>query len=178
MKRSGFNCSYLIPVKLTSILQAETINRLLKKQSRARGKRNALSTAEDRPGPGEVAGEGEEEETVEVAAPSPTMYRWVSSARSPSTPVRGEGEKADRIMTLSFSVPVFALPQEGSEDAMQVDGRNGSLFLPPPQRLPPATPPNCDVQGCTSLRKYRLVQDFHKGACGLNHLRALEAQVA
>ncbi len=160
-------------------MQAETINRLLKKQSRARGKRNALATAEDRPGPGEAAGEGEEEETVEVAVPPPTMYRWVSSARSPSTPAEGEGEKTERVMTLSFSVPVSVLPhQEGGEDAMQVDGGSGSLPVPPPPRLPPATPPKCDVQGCTSLRKYRLVRDFQKGACGLGHLKVLEAQVA
>ena len=51
----------LVLITLTDAPQAETINRLLKKQSRARGKRNALSTAEDRLGPGEVAGEGEEE---------------------------------------------------------------------------------------------------------------------
>lgn len=163
---------------LTGTLQAETINRLLKKQSRARGKRNALSTAEDRPGPGEAAGEGEEEETVEVAAPPPTMYRWVSSARSPSTLAAGEDEKTERVMTMSFSVPVSVLPQQESEDAMQVDSGGPSLPVHQRPRLPPATPPRCDVQGCTSLRKYRLVRDFQKGACGLSHLKVLEAQVA
>ncbi|TBU64942.1 PAPA-1-like conserved region-domain-containing protein [Dichomitus squalens] len=158
--------------------KAETINRLLKKQSRARGKRNALSTAEDRPGPGEAAGEGEEEEIVEAFAPPPTMYRWVSSARSPSTPAKGEAGEAvpEPVMTLSFSVPVSALPhKEEGENVMEVDSGNGSLHIPPPPRLPPAELPKCDVQGCTSLRKYRLVRDFQKGACGLSHLKALEA---
>ncbi|KAM5538159.1 hypothetical protein V8D89_008046 [Ganoderma adspersum] len=159
--------------------KAETINRLLKKQSRARGKRNALSTAEDRPGPGEAAGEGEEEETVEVAAPPPTMYRWVSSARSPSTLAEGEGEKTERVMTMSFSVPVSVLPQqEEGEDAMQLDSGGRSLPVHQRPRSPPTTPPKCDVKGCTSLRKYRLVRDFQKGACGLSHLKVLEAQVA
>ena len=160
--------------------KAETINRLLKKQSRPRGKRNALSTAEDRLGPGEAAGEGEEEEIVETLAPPPTMYRWVSSVRS-TTPAEGEAGEAtpERAMTLSFSVPVAALPSKRSTgNAMEVDGDSGSLLVPPPPRLPPAEPPKCDVQGCTSLRKYRLVRDFQKGACGLSHLKALEAQFA
>lgn len=168
----------LVLITLTDAPQAETINRLLKKQSRARGKRNALSTAEDRLGPGEVAGEGEEEETVEVAAPPPTMYRWVSSSRSSSTVAKGKGEQAEQVMTMSFSVPVSVLPQPESEDAMQVDSGTRSFPVHQRPRSAPAIPPKCDVKGCTSLRKYRLVRDFQKGACGLSHLKVLEAQVA
>ncbi|KAI0724428.1 hypothetical protein C8T65DRAFT_704298 [Cerioporus squamosus] len=151
--------------------KAETINRLLKKQSRARGKRNALATAEDKPGPGEAAGEGEDEEAAEAFAPLPTMYRWVSSARSQPKEAAGQ-ETAERVMTMTFSVPASVLAPK-NENAMEVD--HGAA-VPPPPRLPPATPPTCDVQGCTALRKYRLVRDFQKGACGMGHLKLLEAQ--
>ena len=152
-------------------VQAETINRLLKKQSRARGKRNALSTAEDKPGP-EAAGEGEDEETAEAFAPPPTMYRWVSSARS-QLKAGAEGESAERVMTMSFSVPTSVLAPK-NENAMEVDA---AASAPPQPRLPPTTPPTCDVQGCTAVRKYRLVRDFQKGACGMGHLRLLETQL-
>ncbi|RDX55993.1 hypothetical protein OH76DRAFT_1460659 [Lentinus brumalis] len=153
--------------------KAETINRLLKKQSRARGKRNALATAEDKPGPGEAAGEGEYEEAPEAFVPPPTMYRWVSSARSLPKEA-GEQEDAERVMTMSFSVPASVLAPK-NENAMEVDG--GAVPVPPPPRLPQATPPMCDVQGCTAVRKYRLVRDFQKGACGMGHLKLLEAQL-
>ncbi|KAI0651734.1 hypothetical protein C8Q79DRAFT_55089 [Trametes meyenii] len=156
--------------------KAETINRLLKKQTRARGKRNALSTAEDRPAPGENApGEGDDEDVTESPAPPPTMYRWVSRAQ-PVTKTGEEGTQGDalaeRTMVLSFSVPTTVLPSvETGDNAMQVDS------IPTvPSRPPHSTPPHCDVQGCTAVRKYRLVRDFHRGACGLNHLKVLEAQ--
>ena len=150
----------------------------MKKQSRARGKRIALSTAEDRPGPGENAtGEGEEEEAVEVAVPPPTMYRWVSSARAVAK-IEGDADNkdatAERVVTMSFSVPVSILPAPAEENKMDIDG--GSVHASPSPRLPPTTPPKCDVQGCTALRKYRLVRDFQKGACGMGHLKVLEAQ--
>ncbi|KAI0757123.1 hypothetical protein C8Q80DRAFT_1265093 [Daedaleopsis nitida] len=156
--------------------KAETINRLLKKQSRARGKRNALSTAEDKPGPGDNApGEGEEEEVVEAFAPPPTMYRWVSTSRpQPKQDAEGDGT-TDRIMSLSFSVPISVFPQKdvASAHAMEVDTVTG---VPSAPRLPPASASTCDVQGCTALRKYRLVRDFQKGACGMGHLKVLESE--
>lgn len=153
-------------------LQAETINRLLKKQSRARGKRNALSTAEDKPGPGEpTQGEGDEEEMVEALAPPPTMYRWVSSARPRPTADAEDDTPSERVMTLSFSVPVSAIPQKLAEEAIAMEVDNGTNIATSSRR------PNCDVQGCTSLRKYRLVRDFRKGACGMSHLKLLEGQL-
>lgn len=117
----------------------------------------------------------------EVAAPTPTMYRWVSSARPPVTSEAKEGDVAsvERVMTLTFSVPVAVFPQQqgnGGEDAMQVDGATASLAQLP--RIPPSAPPTCDVQGCKEIRKYRLVRDFKKGACGMGHLKVLEAQSA
>lgn len=115
---------------------------------------------------------------TEIAAPPPTMYRWVSSAR-PVAKADMEDDAADaateRVVTMSFSVPVSVLPAAADEDGMDVDGAPATV--PPPPRLPPATKPTCDMQGCNALRKYRLVRDFHKGACGMDHLKALEAQV-
>ncbi len=79
-------------------------------------------------------------------------------------------------MTMSFSVPASVLAPK-NENAMEVDGGAVAIPVPPPPRLPPATPPMCDVQGCTAVRKYRLVRDFQKGACGMGHLKLLEAQL-
>ncbi|CDO72357.1 hypothetical protein BN946_scf184977.g54 [Trametes cinnabarina] len=156
--------------------KAETINRLLKKQSRARGKRNALSTAEDKPTPAENApGEGEDEEVAENLAPPPTMFRWISRAQ----PVQKTGAEngpenliEEKTVVFLFSVPAEALhPSQDGGNTMQVDNTPASLKPPPPI-------PRCDVPGCTASRKYRLVRDFQKGACGLSHLKALEAQMA
>ena len=172
-------CAVRMRIPLLNLLmQVETINRLLKKQSRTRGRRNALSTAEDKPTPGENApGEGEEEDVAETFAPPPTMYRWVS--RVQPIPAPGEDgeqqESTEKTVVFSFSVPIEALPPTVAQDgdgSMQVDGVAAAVPKPPP-----STPPHCDVQGCTALRKYRLVRDFHKGACGLSHLKVLEGQM-
>jgi Ino eighty subunit 2 len=111
MKKCAFIICTSICHPLTFItFQAETINRLLKKQSRSRNKRNALSTAEDRtPQEGEVV-----EEAIEIPQfqAVPTMYRWISTTR---TLPRAEGDmqtdEPEKRMTLSFSVPLVALPQ-------------------------------------------------------------------
>lgn len=144
--------------------QAETINRLLKKQSKSK-KRNALSTADDRTpvsatpvvvqtrDGSEAEGEGEPAEVV------PTMYHWVSTTKSAA-----DAEKHDGQMRLTFSVPVGALPPQG----VQV------LSTPP---RPPMESPVCDVSGCERRRKYRLVSDWARGACGMAHLKMLERQM-
>ncbi|KAG9311518.1 hypothetical protein JVU11DRAFT_7721 [Chiua virens] len=152
--------------------KAETINRLLKKQSKSKNKRNALSTADDRTlvsatptvvqptRDGSEAPEGEVLEPVEIV---PTMYRWVSSTK----PISGNAAPASRDdkdgqLRLTFSVPVSIL--------------HGSV--PTPQAtLPPAEKPVCDVSGCDRARKYRLVKDWLKGACGMEHLKMLEYQM-
>ncbi|KAI9057096.1 hypothetical protein FKP32DRAFT_1681831 [Trametes sanguinea] len=156
--------------------KAETINRLLKKQSRARGKRNALSTAEDKLTPGENApGEGEEEDVIESLAPPPTMFRWISRAQPVQKKGKESGQESaveEKTVVFSFSVPAEALPPtQGTDGDMQIDN---SVELP----APPRAIPHCDVQGCTASRKYRLVRDFQKGACGLSHLKLLETQMA
>ena len=66
-------------------------------------------------------------------------------------------------MRLSFSVPVSvtgmtqtvsgAADEEGTAKVARV---------------------RCDVEGCTELRKYRLVKDWTRGACGMGHLNVLE----
>jgi Ino eighty subunit 2 len=43
----------------------------------------------------------------------------------------------------------------------------------PPKPLAPAV---CNVDGCTATRKYRLVRDSERGACGMGHLHLLETQ--
>ncbi|KAG9311508.1 hypothetical protein JVU11DRAFT_7710 [Chiua virens] len=153
--------------------KVETINRLLKKQSKSKNKRNVLSTADDRTPvsatpavvqstlDGSEAPEGEVLEPVEIV---PTMYRWVSSTK----PISGNAEPASRDdkdgrLRLTFSVPVSILPHGG---------------VPTPQAtLPPAEKPVCDVSGCNRARKYRLVKDWLKGACGMEHLKMLEHQM-
>lgn len=149
--------------------QAETINRLLKKQSRGKGRRNALATAEDRDTPIAASrGEAEDEEGEGSAAPIPiipTMYRWSSSVK--------EGENGEKQMVLSFAVPISVVPvPDGDETSMDVDPVPVSA-VPPPQ----SERPTCDVSGCKVPRKYRLVKDWQKGACGMEHLKVLEAQV-
>lgn len=50
-----------------------------------------------------------------------------------------------------------------------------STPAPPPLHLPKEKP-RCDVPGCIEVRKYRLVRDWVRGACGLTHLKVLEAE--
>ena len=164
----------------------ETINRLLKKQSKSKNKRNVLSTADDRtpvsvtPAIVSSTRDGSPPPEVEIQEPVeviPTMYRWISTIKSPDSAamtteggVRDEGVDVDmnesRAMRLMFSVPVCAFPPDvQAQTADQV-------------RVPLVTKPICDVGGCGRSRKYRLVQDWHKGACGMDHLKLLESRTA
>lgn len=144
---------------------------MLKKQSRSKGRRNALATAEDRDTPVAVSrGEAEDEDGQEGStAPVliiPTMYRWVSS-------VKTQGQ--EKQMALSFSVPVSVIPapsETESEDMkMDIEPTPGSVHT----RLEQV--PFCDVQGCVLARKYRLMKDQQRGACSMVHLKALESQL-
>jgi len=155
--------------------KTETINRLLKKQSRAKGRRNALSTAEDRPTQAASASnvaDADAEDGVDVDVPEPvipTMYRWISTTRGgPGQGQKNDDSAEERTMTLSFAVPLAVLPQtEEPISATKMDIDRGDQ----PQ-------PQCDVQGCTERRKYRWVKDWGKGACGVSHLKVLETQLA
>ncbi|KAH7921655.1 hypothetical protein BV22DRAFT_1107073 [Leucogyrophana mollusca] len=156
--------------------KAETINRLLKKQSKSKTKRSALASTEDRtPLPatpaipasardGSQVPEGEYSEPAEVI---PVMYRWVSTTKPPLAVSKegaeqGPGDDASA-MRLTFSVPVTVL-------------QTGEAVVQPVKPLNTVTP-LCDVNGCQERRKYRLVKDWMKGACGMEHLKALEQQM-
>ena len=153
-------------------MQAETINRLLKKQSKSKTKRNVLSTADDRTPvsatpavvqtrDGSELPEGEMVEPVELV---PTMYRWISTTKSrPGDAEWASQGAADGQMKLTLSVPVSILPPEA--------------IAPSPLKVPPVETPVCDVRGCKRARKYRLVRDWVKGACGMEHLQMLERQM-
>ena len=172
-------------------IKAETINRLLKKKSGTRNRRNPLASAEDRTpathtGNGTPAeGEVDEEESGEVAmagviaaAPVveviPTRYRWISTLKpSPDAP---PGDK----MILSFSVPESLLPTT-HQSAADVD-TDGDVKMDTTQEEEQSKKPHamapavCDVEGCSAKRKYRLVLDWERGACGMDHLHVLERQ--
>lgn len=148
--------------------KAETINRLLKKQSRPKNKRTmalSTSTPADIPTPSVVTRDasldpdGAENGSADSEPTLPKMYRWVSSS------VTGEG--GERSMVIGFSVPVDAIPtiEPGSHGRKQVPVRDRTL-------------PKCDVAGCREVRKYKLVKDWRRGACGMDHLKALESMVA
>ena len=159
--------------------KAETINRLLKKKSGTRNRRNPLASAEDRTpathtGNGTPAeGEIDEEESGGFTAPPaievvPTSYRWISTLRpSPEAP---PGDK----MLLSFSVPTTLLPTS-HEPPFDPDGDTQmDVQVPLPK---PRAAAVCDVDGCKEKRKYRLVRDHDRGACGMGHLHVLEKQL-
>ncbi|OCH96524.1 hypothetical protein OBBRIDRAFT_787081 [Obba rivulosa] len=150
--------------------KAETINRLLKKQSRSKGKRNALSTADDRPLMSANVADADVEDMAESVVPTPvmpTMYRWISTSR-PKADSKMEEAHEEKHMELLFSVPVNALspPVDAlRSDAMDVDA------------LQRESKAQCDVEGCGAQRKYRLVKNWQRGACGISHLKLLETQL-
>ncbi|KAJ7220967.1 hypothetical protein C8J57DRAFT_1094981, partial [Mycena rebaudengoi] len=152
--------------------KAETISRLLKKQSRPRNKRTtALSTATpvEIPTPvvaSEGAGSGSVADITEDGAQGlekegdalPTMYRWISSSRT----LDGQtGDSAE--MTITFSLPASAVSEEA--------------FTASPMPSKDQAPALCGVDGCDKDRKYRLVGgEWGVGACGMSHLKLLKAQ--
>jgi len=168
--------------------KAETINRLLKKQSRPKNKRSGYH-ADDR--------------TPHSSSLPPTN----TNTRAPSTPVpqsllrtgnalpaesnvvrddnvgavavavpvqpvmyrwistlRGGPENGEKTMSLSFSVPtsVSGMVTRAATGATDEEGTAKVARV------------RCDVEGCTELCKYRLVKDWRRGACGMVHLKVLE----
>jgi Ino eighty subunit 2 len=189
MKRCayGLTVSFNRPDSSVSLIKAETINRLLKKKSGTRNRRNPLASAEDRtpathtgngtPAEGEVdedesgeaatAGAGAAAPVVEVI---PTRYRWISTRRpSPEAPPEDK-------MFLSFSVPASLLPTiHQSTTKVDADG-DVKMEQELPEKPRSMAPAVCDVEGCSAKRKYRLVLDWERGACGMDHLHVLEHQ--
>lgn len=173
-------------------MQAETINRLLKKQSRPRNKRGTTATTlvnhteDSTPVPAGVGGEeaegegGEKEEQeedgqVEYLQGPPTMYRWISTSRPadsavPATDSTMTIDPPTSMMSISFAVPVSLLPVAPPDDQMQVDGGD----LPKPTL---ALKPLCSVESCGKERKYRLARgEWGQGACGIGCLKVLEGR--
>ncbi|KZP20959.1 hypothetical protein FIBSPDRAFT_526598 [Athelia psychrophila] len=163
-----------------SLSQAETINRLLKKQSRpqAKNKRVAQIKATSQPTtkaptPASASdageeddgdGEGEEDGEEDSAQGSgsgrgePQMYRWVSGAGG-----------------ITLSVPASLLPTPPPlHDGMEVDMDTSTGTSRGGARE--GLPALCDVQSCGVPRKYRLVGNWERGACGMDHLKILELQ--
>ncbi|KAJ7301307.1 hypothetical protein DFH08DRAFT_907018 [Mycena albidolilacea] len=151
--------------------KAETINRLLKKQSRPRNKRTtALSTSTPVEVPTPVApseGAGSAGDGVDEMMPEaekdgdvmPTMYRWISTSRPPS--LSTDAEKS--IMSISLSVPASVVI--------------APLDTPLPEKPKIQTPALCGVTGCGKDRRYRLVGgEWGAGACGMVHLKILEGR--
>ena len=102
-----------------------------------------------------------------------THYRWISTPRpSPDAP---PGDK----LFLLFSVPTLLPDQSASFDVdadgditMEMTQEQGQK-----QKPPAMAPAVCAVDGCTAKRKYRLVRDWERGACGMDHLHILERQL-
>ncbi|KAJ7061841.1 hypothetical protein C8F01DRAFT_1369287 [Mycena amicta] len=170
-------------------LKLETINRLLKKQSKPKGKRGpalaAVTAAQsdedidmDRDA---AAGEQDNADETPPTPLEPTlpMYRWLSTSRPPAP-------------------PILPTPMDGDADTMQIDApplvsspTMSILFCVPDtllSALPTASsahphlhaslkfqvPRQCAVDGCSAERKYRAVgKEWDVGACGMVHLKLL-----
>ncbi|KAF9524361.1 hypothetical protein CPB83DRAFT_861437 [Crepidotus variabilis] len=122
--------------------KAETINRLLKKQSRPRNKRtnttelpaSGARTPKVKQKSSEDAEDGEGEDDDDEAMDvveyqeqvKPTMYRWVSSLRDVPPAVEG-GEKTVQLL-VTFSVPesVYPIPASSPEPASKSTAQEGA----------------------------------------------------
>jgi len=133
--------------------KAETINRLLKRQSRPRGRRTIADVA-----PQENAEEGDGDEAMEGIQQvheevKPVMYRWISTSKPSANAKTGE-----KSMSISFSVPMIVdIPP------MKIAGN----FKAP-------SPAICAVNGCSGVVKYKLVRNSSIGACGMAHLKSID----
>lgn len=188
----------LVLLKQTNRLpEAETINRLLKKQSRPRNKR-VNTTDSPLPQSGtrtpkpklkigeegdEAEGDEEEEQMETVDMPEeikPTMFRWVSSLHEKN----GEAEENQVQMVIRFSVPesffppppppVLPLSEKSNDESRLTQIEENS----PLSEIRKARGPGiCAVEGCGKPRKYRVPKDWTIGACGCEHLRIIGSQI-
>lgn len=120
--------------------------------------------------------EEDEEKQPEREVQVPTMYRWISTSRIPApTPLAGETERpadpAEQHMQITFSVPVTALPQPLVDNAATSSSNAAMANAPFHARTRPIT---CSAPGCSNPFRYRLVKDWTRGACGVQHLKLLE----
>ncbi|KAJ7510708.1 PAPA-1-like conserved region-domain-containing protein [Mycena galericulata] len=158
--------------------KAETINRLLKKQSRPKHKRtSATATAAQSDEDVDM-----EEEDDRPPTPPPTMYRWLSTSIPPAASVdwktfqkeRKRGPTAFTYLAIPESLlaatPAVLLPAD-------VRKENGEVKGIVSEAATPSAPARCAVAGCGATRKYRAVgKEWGVGACGLPHLKILEGR--
>jgi len=168
--------------------KAETINRLLKKQSRPRNKRAAASalthTEDSTPVPAGGAGGGEdaegegvpkdeqEEVQAELLQGPPTMYRWISTSRPVVVPPPASVTADSAVTTTDISMTEATASTVVAPPAtMSLSFSVPASFIPTPPsddgmqvdggdapRPVPAPKPLCSVEGCGKERKYRLVR--------------------
>ncbi|KAF8881769.1 hypothetical protein BD779DRAFT_996088 [Infundibulicybe gibba] len=148
--------------------KAETINRLLKKQSRPKNKRMTTATSDihnaspapNQPSTG-VMEDGSDRDSFEKPEPMlPSTYRWVSRAQ---TDPAGQTH-----LSLTFSIPTSVFTAAGPREPGLMD------IDPGPETKP--GPDICAADGCDKVRKYRLVKNWTIGACGMEHLKLLEGK--
>ncbi|KAJ6555553.1 PAPA-1-like conserved region-domain-containing protein [Mycena sp. CBHHK59/15] len=149
--------------------KAETIHRLLKKQSRPKNKRNAAAQSDE-----DVDMDDEDGASTPARAPSMPMYRWVSTSRpltAQQNPTSSDvgSEAAVSSMSISFSIPPSFLPS--TDNATASEEKTMTQLLS-------GGASKCAVDGCGGERKYRVVgKAWGIGACGLMHLKMLEGTV-
>ncbi|KAJ3809718.1 PAPA-1-like conserved region-domain-containing protein [Lentinula aff. lateritia] len=146
----------------------ETINRLLKKQSRPRTKR-AGGEVGDVPD-GSIGGSNR---SKGMQTPMIPMFRWVSTTVLPDKTTLSPSPNDDA------PAPLSAVESPSQERRMQFSLAIPAAFLPPENAAPPPLTEIrplaiCAVSGCGDPRKYRLVKDWKIGACGMAHLKVLE----
>ena len=171
-------------------MQAETINRLLKKQSRPKNKRTTAlddrsplpsvsgsrtpktkmksNTQEDGE---EGEGDDEEDEAMDIVEEppeevKPVMYRWVSSLKVVPSSIGNTNRQVE--MGITFSVPEAFVPSPAvsREESIELEKNRAARG-----------PGVCAVEGCGQVRKYRLPRDWTIGACNSTHLRIVANQV-
>jgi len=175
-----------------TLLQAETINRLLKKQSRPRNKR-VNTTDSHLPQSGartpkpkiktgeegeEAEGEEEEEQMEPIDTPEeikPTMFRWVSSLHEKT----GGTEEKQIQMIIRFSVPgTLSESADNKSRATQIEAGSPLSHDTESEGIRRARGPGiCAIEGCGKPRKYRVPKDWTVGACGSEHLRLVASRV-
>ncbi|KAJ3929304.1 MAG: PAPA-1-like conserved region-domain-containing protein, partial [Lentinula lateritia] len=155
----------------------ETINRLLKKQSRPRTKRAG--------GPSQAHSAGSSVPPAPVISSSTGNRGDIKMADAGNVPAQQQPPVEPDKTSLSSSpnddtlAPVSVLESPSQERRMQFSLAIPAAFLPPENATPlPLTeirpPAICAVSGCENSRKYRLVKDWKIGACGMAHLKVLE----
>jgi Ino eighty subunit 2 len=81
-------------------------------------------------------------------------------------------------MFILFLFPAPSLPGRPAVPDIDADG---DIKMETPQeqaqKVQVTVRAVCAVDGCTAKRKYRLVRDWERGACGMDHLYILERQL-